>query len=337
MIPFLLRHLVESTLVCLLLSGLACCLRHSATARYAVWLLAAAKFTIPSILLAKTGAEIAFLWPAAGWLSLIANQVSRFLLALFSFLPAGFDHSASYTAALFIWSFGTLSLFSLWFIRLQKKGSFSLPPTERELAALSRARRKLTVRWPLAFRLSDAHTEPALWGFCRPTIMVPTGLSEALKPAEFEAVLLHELAHARRLDNLTSAFVHLLVCLFWFHPLLWLIERRLNVERERACDETVLASGVAGCTYAAGIVKVCKFHLFEATAGVSTMTGSDLTRRLELILDNRAPHRLLFVPRVLFAGLAFLITLIPIAGGYCQRCVSNLQKLPQTNITEKNK
>jgi len=69
MISFVFRHLLESTLFCLLLSLLACTLRTSATARYAVWLMAVAKFAIPSVLLAKTGAEIAFLWPAAGWLS----------------------------------------------------------------------------------------------------------------------------------------------------------------------------------------------------------------------------------------------------------------------------
>ncbi len=337
MISFFLSHLLESTVVCLLLVSLACCLRKSARARYAVLVLAAAKFAIPSILLAKTGAEMALFWPAASWLSLIANRVSSVWFALFGFLSGGLDQSAYFAvrAALLIWPLGTLALLTLWFIRLRKRNSSYLTASESELSALKRASHDLGLRLPLALRLSDANMEPALWGILRPTITFPRGLAQTLTPAELEAVLLHELAHARRCDNLSSAFVHLVVCLFWFHPVLWLIERRLNVERERACDETVIASGVAAAIYAAGILKVCKFHLFEATAGVSTMSGADLTRRLEIILDNRISTRLLYIPHFLIACLALLITLVPLAGGYCQQCVSHLQKPAQTSLTEK--
>jgi beta-lactamase regulating signal transducer with metallopeptidase domain len=81
MTPFVLRHLLESTLFCLLLSLLACCLRNTATAnvRHAVWLIGISKFAIPSVLLAKTGAAIAFLWPAASWLSSLARRLDNLI------------------------------------------------------------------------------------------------------------------------------------------------------------------------------------------------------------------------------------------------------------------
>src|SRR6185312_9651227 len=91
--------------------------------------------------------------------------------------------------------------------------------------------------------------------------------------------------HAWRRDNLTGAFVHILVCLFWFHPLLWLSEKRLLAERERACDEMVVRSGTAPEIYVAGILKVCRLQIFDHVCGVSAMTGSDLKNRLELILS----------------------------------------------------
>ncbi len=321
MISFLFRHLFESTLFCLLLSLLASTLRTSATARHAVWLIAVGKFAIPTVLLAKTGAEIAFFWPAAGWLSSLTNQVSGALLAILRMWPAGLE-----TAALAIWALGTVSMFTIWFARLRDTAHASTRPSGQELAALASARSLLPVRVSIGLRISDTAIEPALRGVWRPSITVPAGLSQTLSAVEFEAVLLHELAHARRFDNLTAVFVHGLVCLFWFHPLLWLVERRLLVERERACDELVVACGMQPQVYAAGILKVCKFHLLRQAAGISAMTGADLWRRLELILDDGLSTRLLYVPRLLVAALAVLMTLVPIAGGYCQQCVSNGRK-----------
>jgi thiol-disulfide isomerase/thioredoxin len=216
-------------------------------------------------------------------------------------------------------------MLGIWVFRLRTSHRHLALPTTQEQEAMLRARDLLRIRMSVQLRSSETAAEPALRGIWRPTVTIPRGLSEKLTPSEFEAVLLHELAHARRLDNLTGVLVHALVCVFWFHPLLWFIERRLRVERERACDELVIAAGMAPRIYAAGILKVCKFHLFEAAAGVSAMTGSDLGRRLELIHESRFSARLLYVPRLLVAGLAIFMTAVPIAGGYCEQCVSNGQ------------
>ena len=135
-------------------------------------------------------------------------------------------------------------------------------------------------------------------------------------------MLLHELAHARRRDNLTGAFVHCLVCVFWFHPLLWLAEKRLRIERERACDELVIACGITPQVYISGILKVCKFHLFGSPAGISAIAGSDLKRRLKLIDACQAYRPMAYLPRLLMAVAAVLMLMLPIAGGYCQQCVS---------------
>ena len=320
---FVIRHLLESTLFCLLLSSLACYLRSGATARHSVLLLGISKFAIPSVLLTTAGARIAFFWPAAEWLSSMVHRFSAALTAIVGLLPRG-------GFVLWAWAFGATGLLTVW-LRLLRKNrlAWALPSSEEEQALL-RAKDLLRVRISVQLRRSPVALEPALWGICRPTITIPEGLSERLTISELESALLHELAHAKRFDNLTAIFVHTLVCVFWFHPLLWLVERRLVVEQERACDETVIACGTKPQTYVDCILKVCRFHLFETAAGVSTLTGSGLKRRLELILDGRPSPSLLYVPRLLIAGLAILMTLVPIAGGYCAQCVST-----PTHIQEK--
>ncbi len=217
-------------------------------------------------------------------------------------------------------------MLGIWFARLRNFRSSFMAPAEEERAALARATRLLRVHAPLQLRSSHTAMEPALLGIRHPVITIPQGLYRQLNSSEFEAVLLHELAHLRRMDNLTSALVHCLVCIFWFHPLLWLIEKRLRVERERACDELVIACGVEPRTYASGILKVCKFHLLGPLAGVSAMTGSDLKHRLKWIYACRSCRPMACIPRLLIAGIAVLMSFLPMAGGYCEQCVSNGQE-----------
>ncbi len=329
MIAPLARHLFESTLFCLAVGALACCLRgHRAAARHAVWLVGVSKFAIPTALLAATGAQIAFVLPASSWVSSLAFKLYAVLAAALDGLPAGFvprDMPAVSSAFIALWVLGTAAMLLRWRARLRGSYRALRNPTQGEHDALDRARKQLGLRGPVRLRLSESTSEPSVLGLFDATVTIPEGLSERLTPAEFDAVLLHELAHAARHDNLTAAFVHGLVCAFWFHPLLWLAEKRLMAERERACDETVIACGTTPQTYVAGILKVCRFHLFEPVAGVSGIAGSDLKNRLELILSCPLRRSLPYCLRVLLTGMAMAMMVVPIAGGYCAQCVSKGQ------------
>ena len=57
---------------------------------------------------------------------------------------------------------------------------------------------------------------------------------------QLEAVIAHELCHVRHRDNLIAAIHMFVETVFWFHPLVWWIGKRMVEERERACDEEVL-------------------------------------------------------------------------------------------------
>jgi bla regulator protein blaR1 len=45
---------------------------------------------------------------------------------------------------------------------------------------------------------------------------------------------------------------------FWFHPLVWRIGKRMLEERERACDEAVLRTRCQPRAYADAILRVCR-------------------------------------------------------------------------------
>ena len=99
--------------------------------------------------------------------------------------------------------------------------------------------------------VADSTLEPSgVFEFFRPVLLLPEGIAERLMREHLAAIVAHELCHVRSRDNLAAA-VHMLVeAIFWFHPLVWWIGRRLVDERERACDEEVLRPGSEPEVYA---------------------------------------------------------------------------------------
>jgi hypothetical protein len=145
---------------------------------------------------------------------------------------------------------------------------------------------------PLDARVTEADIEPSVARVFDPVVLLPAALLRRLEPAQLNAVLAHEYEHIARNDVLKDHLHRLVVTLFWFHPLVWWIGRRLVDERERACDEGVLARGYDPADYAAGILAVCR-HCRSANAravyATSGALAGDLTTRIRHILSSAPP------------------------------------------------
>jgi hypothetical protein len=112
--------------------------------------------------------------------------------------------------------------------------------------------------------LCDAVCGATMLGFHRPYIAVPSSLLSALTRDELDQVVLHEHAHAQRWDDWGKLAQALLQSALWMHPAMAIIGRRLNLEREIACDEWVVASSGQPKVYAR-----CLLHAAEARNRVS--------------------------------------------------------------------
>lgn len=143
---------------------------------------------------------------------------------------------------------------------------------------------------------ADGVTAPGTAGFIRPTIFLPRGAAE-WGSVRIRATLAHEYAHIIRRDCLTQLVADLAVALYWFNPLVWYARRRMTTERERACDDLVLRTGVRPERYAAMLVETVRTSLLqrkESVAGVLSMARpSELETRLVSILDlDRSRRRM---------------------------------------------
>ncbi len=178
--------------------------------------------------------------------------------------------------------------------RLRRLASHSTPlgeGTEARLPGWSAAR---STGRRARLRHSAEVSVPTLIGLGRPTIVIPTRLLPQLSETELDHVVLHELGHVRRWDDWTKLVQKLASGMLFFHPAVRFIERRMDVDREIACDQWVVARTGALRAYAS-----CLLRLGELMVGALPTTlapgamgrSSQLSRRIETLVAEGPPSR----------------------------------------------
>ncbi|MBI2684744.1 MAG: TIGR03435 family protein [Acidobacteria bacterium] len=302
------NHLWQSTVFAAVAWLLTLTLRkNQAAVRYGLWLAASLKFLVPFSLLVGVGSMVE--WRpspaiAAQPIPPILRQMSQpfaepepTLLPVAESLPAG----------------GQLPgiLFAVWLGGIAISGAYWFRLWRRVRATL-RSATPLRMDLPIPVMTSPARLEPGVFGIGKPVLLLPEGIASSLTSAQLQSILAHELCHVRRRDNLAAAILMAVETIFWFHPLVWWIGNRLVEERERACDEEVVRMGNEPHVYAEGILNVCRFYLQSPMRCASGVTGADLKKRIEAIVNDRISHRLTRTRKILLSAAAMAAIVGPI-------------------------
>lgn len=128
----------------------------------------------------------------------------------------------------------------------------SLDPLLQETLRRHSAHRKFT------FCTSDAVRVPTALGLLKPAIVIPRWIMQELSPVELNQILVHELAHLRRWDDWTNLAQQFVRAIFFFHPAVWWIEKRIALEREMACDDAVLRETASPRAYAECLARLAE-------------------------------------------------------------------------------
>lgn len=312
----LLDHLWQSTLFALAAALVTLALRRNeARVRFWVWLAAAAKFLIPFSLLSGLGSQLSVHRPAQAAVSMqtvvnVLDQVVEPLTASHggSLQPAA--AASSIEAILLVaWGLGCATLLIRWGVRWMRIRTTVAKAVPATIAA------PVTLNKRIPVKLTAELWEPAVVGLLRPVLLMPSGIADRLTTAQLQSVIAHEVCHVRRRDNLTAALQMLVEAIFWFHPLVWWIGARMIEERERACDEGVLAMWNQPEVYAEGILNVCRFYVESKLACVAGVSGADLKKRVEIIMTHRTVLGLNAARKILLATATAVAIATPVVTG----------------------
>ena len=170
----------------------------------------------------------------------------------------------------------------------------------------------------LTFLESPRASMPMASGIFTPSVLMPEDANRW--PLErLRIVLLHELAHVKRRDCLTHVIVQLACALYWFNPLAWIAARHVRTERERACDDLVLASGTRGPDYAEELLEIARvmrggrYPALLAGATLAMAHPSQLEGRLIAILDPKVPRSAVSRLRTALTAVGVACALAPLA------------------------
>ncbi|TAN06198.1 MAG: M56 family peptidase [Rhodanobacteraceae bacterium] len=140
------------------------------------------------------------------------------------------------------WALGAgvlgIRLFRQWRrLRALLHSACSLPEWQARARAFTE---RMGLRRPVPVLVSLRITTPALIGWVRPAVVLPLAVLARMPTAQIDLILVHELAHLRRLDHLANLFQVLLETLFFYHPVVHWISRDARNERELCCDALAL-------------------------------------------------------------------------------------------------
>jgi uncharacterized protein (TIGR03067 family) len=159
---------------------------------------------------------------------------------------------------------------------------------------------------------AEGNGSPMLIGILRPAIVVPGGTARKLNRPEFVMVLGHELAHIRRGDLLWNIVAACVRTVFFFHPLVWLSQRQLNLAQEVAADElTILRQHHDPASYGTLLVSVISrlgpSRLIPTMSMGTAGSVQSLTRRLVAMTSiGRASRGVIVASAFLLAATALL-------------------------------
>jgi len=224
--------------------------------------------------------------------SLLLRQIETPLLAV---RWAGASRSLDLiSATVALWMVGVLAVIAYYGLQWRgveriRRSAVPLPSQQR----VAEIARNLLQRWQASavvpVMMATSITTPIVIGLWRPMIVFPAAMIARMPTADFELILLHEIAHIVRRDSWANALQVCLEILFFYHPLVHWLSWRARLERERACDDFAIAASGSAYRYARALTSLMIVS-GRVPATALGAAGADLLPRLRYLTGQCRDH-----------------------------------------------
>ncbi len=214
------------------------------------------------------------------------------------------------------WIAGSLGYFltailKAWRVEAGLRRARTEPDMELECEFLDMAK-SMGIQHRPKLRLIKGIGQPFVWGVFRGSIYLPEGFGRQGSSRERSLVMGHELAHVRRWDALINLIQVVVQAMFFFHPLVWWLNKIIRHEREKCCDEMAVASlQVDSREYGSAIVdRLAAYYEPACPASALAISGhaKDLEDRIKSLLQPGRAFRQR--PTVAAVLIALLVTAV---------------------------
>ena len=197
------------------------------------------------------------------------EQISALLRPWFTWIVAG------WSLGVVLCSFRPL----LGWQMLRRLKRYGISPVPHSIqAALNRVSVQMGMHQSVEVLLSSLAQVPIVVGYFKPAILLPISFVTHIPPAQVEAILAHELAHVGRHDFLVNLLQTLVETLFFYHPAVWWLSKRIRIEREHCCDDLVIRVLQNRVEYGRALVAVEELRGQTSVLALGASDGSMLAR-----------------------------------------------------------
>lgn len=164
---------------------------------------------------------------------------------------------------------------------------------------------QMQIRRPVRL-LSNRHASAVITiGILRPVILLPVSLLGGVDIRSLEALIAHELAHISRWDYLCLLIQNLIQAMLFYHPGIWWLCRKLDIERELIADENAKAVLGDGRQLAVALQQLDQWQFHRQQMALAAQGGDLLARIRQLLSPQYRAFRLhMLTPVLLSAVLA---------------------------------
>jgi len=190
------------------------------------------------------------------------------------------------------WLTGVL-LFSMrliggWRVTARMRRNGTRPADEEWQQKLADLIVRLRVSRTVQLMVSSMVEVPTIIGWMRPMILVPVGALTGLPAAQMEVLLIHELAHIRRLDYLMNILQSVTEATLFYHPAVWWVSDQIRTERELCCDDLAVAATGDVMTYVCALAELESYRPVHSNRAIAANGGS-LPSRIRRLIGQAPP------------------------------------------------